>query len=107
MKFQMYILLPLLLSFCGKIVDTELKCLQQKPPSMVPEIFALGFISKTDEYEFGSVFNEDATEFFYGAAVNGKEEIRYTKLIRTYWSKPKTIFWLSKDFFNSYRTCSY
>lgn len=76
---------------CGDRVDERLKYLKQKPPSTVPEIFAPDIISKEGEYEFGSVFNRDATEFFYGVAVNGKEEIRYSKLIGNDWSKPKTI----------------
>ena len=91
MKLQIYILLILLVSIRGDRVDEKLKYLKQKPPSTVSEIFAPNIISKEDEYEFGSVFNEDATEFFYGVAVNGKEEIRYSKLIGTNWSAPKTI----------------
>ncbi|MEM7484939.1 MAG: hypothetical protein AAF348_06995 [Bacteroidota bacterium] len=71
--------------------DEKLKYLKQKPPSITPEVFAPDFISKKGEYEFGSVFNKDATEFFYGVNVNGKEEIRYSKLNRGVWSKPRTI----------------
>jgi len=65
--------------------------LGQKPPSKTPEIFAPGIISKKNEYEFGSVFNRDATEFYYGVAINGKEEIRYSKLVGNTWSEPETI----------------
>ena len=91
MKSQIYILLILLLSISDNRIDESLKYLKQKPPSTVSEIFAPDIISKTDEYEFGSVFNEDATEFFYGVTINGKGEIRYSKLIGNNWSKPKTI----------------
>jgi len=91
MKFQTYILLVLFVSICGDRVDESLKYLKQKPPSTIPEIFAPGIISKKGEYEFGSIFNKDATEFFYGVNVNGKEEIRYAKLIGNNWSVPKTI----------------
>ncbi|MCF6298052.1 MAG: glycoside hydrolase [Flavobacteriaceae bacterium] len=76
---------------CGNRVDERLKYLKQKPPSTVSEIFAPNIISKEGEYEFGSVFNNNATEFFYGVTMNGKEEIRYSKLIGNNWSKPKTI----------------
>ncbi len=68
-----------------------LKYLGQKPPNTTPEVFAPNIISKKGEYEFGSVFNKDADEFFYGVNVNGKEEIRYTKLVKNVWSQPRTI----------------
>ena len=72
-------------------VDEGLKYLKQKPPSMVPEIFAPHYISKEAEYEFGSVFNSEATEFFYGVDVDGKSEIRYSRLVGSSWSDPQTI----------------
>ena len=72
----------------------------QKPPSTNPEVFAPGFISKKNEYEFGSVFNKDGSEFFYGKVVNGKEEIRYTKLNGESWSEPTTLLEHSKYGFN-------
>jgi len=74
------LLLVALLTGCTSGIDESLKYLKQKPPSTVPEIFAPNFISKEAEYEFGSVFNEEATEFFYGVDVNGKSEIRYSEL---------------------------
>lgn len=91
MNFKMYIPLLLLLVIPRNGSDERLKYLKQKPPSATPEIFAPGMISKEGQYEFGSVFNKDATEFFYGVNVNGKEEIRYSKLIGENWSTPKTI----------------
>jgi len=74
-----------------KIEDDNLKYIKQKPPTIVPEIFAPGLISKNNEYEFGSVFNTEATEFFYGVVTKGKAEIRYTQLIGNNWTTPKTI----------------
>ena len=65
--------------------------LGQAPPSLTPEVFAPGLISKSDEYEFGSVFNKDITAFFYGVDINGKAEIRYSALKDNKWSTPKTI----------------
>lgn len=91
MKFQLSILLIFLFSSCGIRVDESLKYLKQNPPSTEPEIFAPNIISKENEYEFGSVFNNDATEFFYGVAIDGKEEIRYSKLIGNNWSEPEII----------------
>ncbi|GGI57479.1 hypothetical protein [Winogradskyella haliclonae] len=65
--------------------------INQKPPSTVPEVFAPGIISRENIYEFGSVFNKDATEFYYGVNNGGKEEIRFTKLVGNQWTAPKTI----------------
>ncbi len=78
-----------------KINQQELKYLGQSPPRATPKVFAPGFISKADESEFGSVFNKDATEFYFGVDVNGKAEIRYTTLEGSIWSKPKVL--LSHD----------
>lgn len=81
----------LLLANNGNKVDERLKYLKQKPPSTTPEIFAPNIISKEGEYEFGSVFNGEATEFFYGVNVGGKSEIRYSKLVGKQWSTTQTI----------------
>lgn len=77
-----------------------LKYLGQDPPSSIPEIFAPNLVSKKSEYEFGSVFNKEATEFFYGVNRNGKDEIRYSRLIGKSWSKPKTLLEHSKYVYN-------
>jgi hypothetical protein len=78
-----------------KHTDEKLKYLGQTPPSSTPKVFAPGLISKTDESEFGSVFNKEATELYYGVDINGKAEIRYTKLVGENWTKPKVL--LSHD----------
>jgi len=83
----------LLTSFVGFSQNTSenLKYLKQKTPSTTPEIFAPDLISKKSEYEFGSVFNKTATEFYYGVDTGNTSEIRFTKLEGNTWSKPKTI----------------
>jgi len=89
------------ISLFGQSKPTKkLKYLKQKPPSNTPVIFAPNLISKKGEYEFGSVFNKNATEFFYGVNVNGKEEIRYSKLIGDHWSAPRTILSHNKYGYN-------
>jgi len=85
------VLLLVLLTSCQNKVDESLQYLQQTPPSTSSEVFAPGLISKETEYEFGSVFNADATEFYYGVDVDGKSEIRYSELVESEWSDPKTI----------------
>lgn len=89
-KFYVLLLLTLLVG-CNEKVAENLKYLKQEPPSNVPEVFAPNFISKETESEFGSIFNEEATEFFYGIDINGKEEIRHSKLVGNNWSEPETI----------------
>ncbi len=66
--------------------------LNQLPPTTKPAIFAPNLISKSNEYEFGSVFNKAVTEFYYGVSVKGKGEIRYTQLEGDSWTTPKTLF---------------
>lgn len=76
---------------CTQHAEGELKYLGQQPPTLTPEVFAPGLISRKDRYEFGSVFNEDGTEFYYGVNVNHKSEIWYTKLANDKWSEPKAL----------------
>ena len=87
------LLLCLLISSvaCSQQVDEPLKYLEQEPPSLTPEVFAPGLISKKTESEFGSVFNKDATTFFYGVDKDGITEIRFSVLTGNTWSKPRTI----------------
>ncbi|WKN41612.1 TolB family protein [Tunicatimonas pelagia] len=73
--------------------DNELVYLKQSPPGLTPEVFAPGVISLEDEFEFGSVFSEDGTEFYYGVDVNGKSETRYTKLEEGKWTEPEKLFY--------------
>lgn len=76
---------------CSQNVNDHLKYLEQKPPSLIPEIFAPGLISKNTESEFGSVFNEEATAFFYGVDKDGRTEIRYSELMGDKWTEPRII----------------
>lgn len=62
----------------------------QKPPGLVPKMFAPHFIS-TEASEFGSVFSADGNTFYFGVDVNGKNEIRYSKLKNNQWSKPEIL----------------
>ncbi len=62
----------------------------QKAPGSTRAVFAPNFIS-IEEYEFGSVFNKAGTEFFYGVDVNGKPEIRYSKLVNNHWTQPVVV----------------
>ncbi|MEO0790419.1 MAG: hypothetical protein AAFY36_17275 [Bacteroidota bacterium] len=65
--------------------------LGQEPPSLQPKVFAPGIISVDDEYEFGSVFNQDVSRFFYAVDIDGRAEIRYSELVKNEWSAPVVI----------------
>lgn len=71
--------------------------LGQKPPGLIPELFAPGIIS-TDQYELNSIFSKDGTEFYYCISTTTKEEkaegiyfykVMFTKLVNGYWTKPE------------------
>lgn len=94
MSLRFYFLfLCLSISLAGFSQETSHKdiYLQQKPPSITPEIFAPNLISKKNEYEFGSVFNKAGTAFYYGVDTGNNTEIRFTKLKNNSWTTPKTI----------------
>src|SRR5690606_20606858 len=76
---------------CFSETQETFKYLNQSPLSLTPMIFAPDIISKHDQHEFGSVFSEDGTEFFFGVDINGKAEIRYTKLKDSIWIHPEVI----------------
>lgn len=59
-------------------------------PKLTPRLFAPNFIS-TEEHEFGSVFSDDGSEFYYGVDVNGRSEIRYSTLQQGLWTDPQVI----------------
>jgi hypothetical protein len=71
----------------------------QPLPDLKRKLFAPNFIS-TEEYEFGSVFNSEGTEFYYAIDINRKPIIRYSKLTDGMWSKPKTILTHEKYGYN-------
>ena len=62
----------------------------QENPGLTKQVFAPNFIS-TEEFEYGSVFNKEATEFYYAIAKNDYPVIRFTRLIDGVWSEPVTI----------------
>lgn len=73
------------------------KYLNQTPPGLTPKIFAPGIISRSNAYEFGSVFNKNATAFYYGVDTNHGSEIRFSELKNGKWTKPKILL-KNKDY---------
>jgi len=60
------------------------------PPDDSRKVFSPNFIS-TEEYEYGSVFNKAGTEFYYAIAKSDHPVIRYSQLIDSTWTEPRTI----------------
>jgi WD40-like Beta Propeller Repeat len=67
--------------------------LGQKPPGMVPEIFAPDFISTKEYGELNAVFTKDGNEFFFSRrGVPGKySTIMVTRQINGSWSNPEPV----------------
>jgi len=84
----------------GSENDDLLTYMGQKKPGMKPDKFAPNQISKSDKHEFGSVFSEDGTEFYYGVDENGKAEIRFTKLENGVWTSPSPLITHERFSFN-------
>ena len=72
--------------------------LGQKPPGMIPEIFAHGIIS-TEKSELNSVFSPRGDEFFfaiYSPKPNNKCVIMYSKQVNGIWTKPEAAHFSGK-----------
>ena len=77
---------------CAQKTKNKLQYLGQKPPSITPEIFAPNLISMKGQFEFGSVFNKDVTEFYYAIDKgNERSEIWHSKLEGEKWSDPAVL----------------
>lgn len=79
---------------------TELMYIEAVRPQDTARIFAPGFISKSNESEFGSVFSKDGKTFYYAVDSGGKAAIRFTTVENGQWTKPVTIISDEKYGFN-------
>jgi len=70
-----------------KIVPNDLLGL---PPAQ-PSVFLPNIVSETNRYGYGSVFNYDNTELYFGVQNNGWSDIQMTRRTRDGWSKPQVI----------------
>lgn len=71
-------------------ISVEGKYMGYRDTGNTPVILAPNFIS-TEEQEFGSVFNAAGTEFYFAVDVNGRNEIRFSRLTENRWTKPEVI----------------
>lgn len=81
-------------------LQSEAPYLNQKPPGLIPELFAPGIVSVKDLYEYGSVFSKNGKEFYYAVIINKKPQIRLIKFENNHWSEPKIILASNKYEYN-------
>jgi hypothetical protein len=90
MKKTHYLFLAVSLSIisysCAQKRDP--KYFDEVPPGSTPKVFAPGKVSTENMFEFGAVFSNDQSEFFYGVEINGKAETRMMKFENGKWSEP-------------------
>ncbi|KAA0992416.1 TolB-like translocation protein [Dyadobacter aurulentus] len=97
--FAVLLILPNILS--GQIVAPEsVLYMNQKLPGLTPTVFAPDLISLKDHYEYGSVFSKDGKEFYYAVIINGKPQIRYSRLADSSWTMPETVIGSDKYEYN-------
>ncbi len=85
-------ILPFILcTIVSNAQQREPKYFNEVPPGITPVIFAVGKVSRTDQFEFGSVFSKDHSEFYYAVETNGKAEIRSMKFKNGNWTSPTII----------------
>ncbi|MGA0557493.1 hypothetical protein ACO2Q8_12625 [Larkinella sp. VNQ87] len=92
----------LVLVFAGSLLaqPTTPMYLNQKPPGMVPVVFAPDLVSLKDHYEYGSVFSKDGKEFYYAVIINKKPQIRCIRFEQNAWTAPKTVIGSDKYEYN-------
>lgn len=65
--------------------------LGQKPPGLIPEVFAAGYIS-TEKRELNSVFTPDGKEFYFSISTPGSGyKIYFTEQLEEGWSQPRPV----------------
>ena len=82
------ILLIMVSISCNSLDSISL--LDPNTPGITPQIFAPNFISLANQSEYGSTFNEQQTDFYYGVDINGKSHINHTQFVDNKWSTPVT-----------------
>jgi hypothetical protein len=69
----------------------RVKYLNELPPGTTPKVFAPGKVSTENEFEFGAVFSNDNSTFYYGVEINRKAETHVMKFENGNWSQPVKI----------------
>ena len=79
-------------SSCQNTVQDDLDYIDPTTPSTTPLLFAKDFISKDSIYEYGSIFNKDVSEFYFGVSGKDKSYIMFSALENGKWTEPARIF---------------
>jgi hypothetical protein len=82
----------------GNAQQSDPKYFNESPPGIIPKVFAPGKVSMKDEFEFGAIFSNDRSEFYYGVYRGGKAETRVMKFENGKWGLPVKI--LSHDVYS-------
>ena len=71
--------------------------LGQKPPGMIPEIFAAGLISLEESTEYGGHFSPDFSEFYFTRYSPGSDHLIWvSKKTNDFWSEPTIVEFMDK-----------
>lgn len=93
MKRLFILFIPLLLNLAvtgqqARALNLNMHYLGQKPPGIVPELFAPEIIA-TGYYERDITISPDGTEIFYGIITDQHVTILYTRLNNDKWTEPE------------------
>lgn len=75
----------------GQVVPESSIYLNQRLPGLVPTLFAPNLISSKNQYEYGSTFSKDGTEFYYAVIINNKPQIRWSRFVDNAWTTPQAV----------------
>lgn len=90
-KHIISVIMLLVYTMLGYSQSGDSKYFNEIPPGTTPKIFVPGKISTEKEFEFGAVFSNEGTEFYYGVEISGKAETRMMTFQNGIWSKPVKI----------------
>jgi len=99
-KYLIYFVISIVCIACHKSIPYTLQYLGESKPDSTPVIFSKNIITLDSQSEFGSVFNKRGDEFYFGVDLDGRSEIRFSKLIDKSWISPKTILTDTSYHFN-------
>lgn len=103
-KKSILIVISLILSVtsltgCSKEVEKELY-LGQEAPGLIPEVFAPGIISKTEDMEYACTFSPDGKEIYYSVrkGKTGTPMVMHSRLVGNSWTTPEPIEYNQKGY---------
>lgn len=89
LKFLLFISFSVVIISCNHSWDS--KYIDIEKPGIQVKLFAPQLLNADSVALYGSVFNREGSEFFYGVDLKTRSEIRGTKFIDGQWSEPTAI----------------